>query len=114
MAKRSTPAKPFDSGDQLQVQTRAARLKDRQDQDDEDFKAMMAIPNFRAFVWRLLSRAHVFQTSADVSNPYNTFFREGERNGGLQLMADVMRLCPQHYQTMAAESAKRDKELNDG
>lgn len=112
MAK-SAP-KALDAGDQHQVETRAARLKDRQREADEEFKAMMAVPGFRAFLWRLLERTHVFEISADVGSANQTFFREGERNVGLGLMADVLRLCPEQYRAMSEEAAQRAKELMDG
>jgi len=110
MAQAQT--KPFDSGDQHQVETRAKRIKIAEQATDNEFRAMMDVPQFRAFMWGLLTRTHVFAISADVTNANNTFFREGERNVGLSLIADVMRLCPEKYQTMAAEAAKREETIN--
>lgn len=104
--------KPFDSGDQHQVDTRAKRLKVVAQSADQEFARMMEAPAFRAFVWKLLGRCHVYETSADVTNANNTFFREGERNIGLGLMADVLRLAPEQYQTMAAEAAKREEQID--
>ena len=74
----------------------------------------MAEPRFRAFVWRLLGRCHVYELSADPGNPHRTYLREGERNVGLGLVADILRLCPEHYETMSREGARRTRELNDG
>lgn len=103
---------PFDSGDQHQVETKAKRLKVVAQTADQEFARMMEVPGFRAFVWRLLQRCHCYEQSADVTNANNTFFREGERNIGLGLMADVLRLAPAQYAVMAAEAAKREEDLN--
>ena len=35
-----------------------------------------------------------------------TIFREGERNVGLQVLADITRLCPELYARMAGETQK--------
>ena len=101
----------IDIGDQYQSETRAKRVKLARKRRDGDFVAMMEVPGFRAFVWRLLGAAHVFETSIGA-DPHQTSFREGERNIGLMLWADVARLCPRQFPLMAAEAAKRDEDLH--
>ncbi len=101
----------IDIGDQHQTETRAKRHKAARKRTDDEFESMMEVPGFRAFVWRLLGTAHVFETSLGA-DPHQTAFREGERNIGLMLWADVQRLCPQKFPLMAAEAAKRDEERN--
>ena len=102
---------PRDLGDQHQNETLAKTLKAATRIEDKAFVDMMAVPQFRAFVWRLLERAHVFETSM-TADPHMTAFREGERNMGLGLMVEINRLCPAQYPVMAAEAAKRKEALN--
>ena len=106
------PDQIFDAGDQHQVDTKAKRLKVVTQTADQEFAAMMDVPAFRAFMWKLLERTHVYEASADVTNPNQTYFREGERNIGLGLMADVLRLAGDKYPLMAAEAAKRKEDLD--
>lgn len=104
--------KPFDAGDSHQVDTRAKRVKLAQLRADEDFRSAMGVPGFRAFMWELLTRCHLFEISADLTSPHNTYFREGERNVGLRYLNDIVRLCPDQYRVMSEEATKREEELN--
>ena len=107
---------PLDIDDRQQTGIRAQRLRLARQRSDGEFAAMMEGAGFRAFLWRLLAVTHVFETSvcttAAGSDPHRTYFREGERNIGLMLFADVHRLCPRQYPLMAQEAAQRDEELN--
>lgn len=77
-----------------------------QRRDDEEFAALMAGAPFRAFVWRLLARARLHETSFN-RDPLLMAFAEGERNAGLALLHDIDRLCPNQYPAMAEEAARR-------
>ncbi len=48
-------------------------------------KAVMASKGGRAWIYDMLSRAHIFSSSIGQT-PYLTYFAEGERNQGLQLL----------------------------
>lgn len=89
----------------LDAATRRAQRTRRQ--DDDAFVALMAQERFRAFVWRLLVRAHVNETSFTADAALMAF-REGERSVGLMLVRDLDRLCPHHHRTMAEEAARRE------
>lgn len=58
----------------------------------------------RRFMWRLLSRAMVFQTTFTGNS--TTFFNEGRRALGLELLADVNNVALPEYMQMT-EEAKR-------
>lgn len=53
----------------------------------EDFKWLMKHEAGRRFMWRVLSMTGVFRTSMTGDN--RTFFNEGARSVGLQLMAEL-------------------------
>ncbi|MDA8231577.1 MAG: hypothetical protein M0006_09585 [Magnetospirillum sp.] len=66
------------------------------------FKAVMATPEGRRYVWWLLERCGVFRTS--FTGDSATFFNEGQRNVGLTLLGDIHAVCPEHYLTMLTEA----------
>lgn len=73
-----------------------------QQQQDEDFRWLMSDQRGRRIVWRLLSEAGVFQTSFNPE-AMTMAFKEGQRTAGLQLLAQVHKLCPDLYTTMMKE-----------
>ena len=100
----SEAQQPFDAADPASVadRNRKLRLKDR-----ERLSALGAIMEHkttRAWLHDLLVRAHVFETSFS-NNSHAMAFREGERNLGLQVLADALRADPDAYITMIKEGA---------
>lgn len=94
----------LDLGESGQVDERREKLRRQVRQEAEDFKALMQQPIFRAFVWRLLGEAQVFQPIM-TGNSY-TFMNEGKRQIGLWVLEQVNRLCPDLYVTMTKEARK--------
>ena len=74
-----------------------------------DLRWVMSTKQGRRFMWRLLSRAGVFQSSFSTNNAVMAF-NEGNRNAGLQQLNDVMEACPDRYTEMLAEQ----KDAKDG
>ena len=82
----------------------------------EDFLWLMGDPRGRRIMWRLLEMTGIYRSSFTGNS--ETFFREGARNVGLQLVAEIHNLCPEQYSLMTQEqrdhaarlsSAKRPK-----
>jgi hypothetical protein len=94
----------IDLGDSVQVDDRREKLRRQSRQEAEDFKALMQQPMFRAFAWRLLGEAQVFQPIM-TGNSY-TFLNEGKRQIGLWVLEQINRLCPDLYVTMTKEARK--------
>lgn len=67
----------------------------------DDFKFVMEDKRGRRFVWRLLEKCGVFRTSFTGDN--ETFFKEGQRNVGLAILAAVHEACPEKYAVMLKE-----------
>jgi len=67
--------------------------------EDKEMRALMALPEGRAFVHRLLQTAGVFRPSF-AGDPYHTAFNEGQRNLGLWALN---RLLPDEYAQMMKE-----------
>lgn len=80
----------------------AAANKLEREQEVSDFKYLMELPQFRRFAWRLLERAGVFRTSFAM-NGLEMAFKEGHRNAGVQLLAEMTELCPNRYLQMIKE-----------
>ena len=93
-----------DLGDNQQVNERRDKIRRQDRQIAEDFKTLMELPSFRAFIWRLLGEAQVFQPIM-TGNSY-TFLNEGKRQIGLWALEQINRLCPDLYVTMTREARK--------
>lgn len=77
--------------DPRQVDERARKARNNRKQELEDMKAVLATPEGRRFVWRLLER--VYQASFNPNNSVMSF-NEGERNAALKLWKDVIEADP--------------------
>ena len=98
---------PYDTSSPEQVN--AARKKSgRKRRDDLSVVgALMETRQGRAWIYGKLAGAHIWQQSFIQGSPDGTAFREGERNQGLQLLAEVQAASPQEYVTMCEEAAGR-------
>jgi hypothetical protein len=77
------------------------RNKQANEQEKEDFKWLMGSKRGRRIVWRLLERTGVYRSSFTGNS--ETFFREGQRNVGLMLMAQINESSPDQYALMLKE-----------
>jgi hypothetical protein len=75
----------------------------------EDMKWLMGSKRGRRIVWRILERTGIFRSSFTGNS--ETFFKEGMRNVGLVLMAQINEACPESYTTMVKE--QNDHRSND-
>lgn len=57
----------------------------------------------RKWIYDMLERCHCYSTSFIQGSPDATAFREGERNIGLQLLADVQTAASETYLLMLQE-----------
>lgn len=58
----------------------------------------------RQWIYGILESAHIFSTTFIMGSPDGSAFREGERNHGLPLLADVQSAAPDLYLTMIQEA----------
>src|SRR5262245_7608246 len=79
---------------------KAAQQAERERQDL--IRGLMAQPAGRRYVYEKLVAAHIFRTSFSV-DALAMAFAEGERNQGLQLLTDVMSVCPDMFVRMMQE-----------
>ena len=98
------------TGDRSRLsKSRGAEDRKRQsvlsERHDADLVWLMCQREGRRFIWRLLQSCRLYETS--LAGTSAAFFREGERNVGLRVLADIVRLCPDLHARMAIEFAAR-------
>lgn len=101
----------------LRGQERAKEQSDERnklsfDQERADLQWLMGSKRGRRIMWRLLERTGVWRSSFTGNS--ETFFREGQRNVGLWLMAQIHEVCPDHYALMLKEQQDVRKHTDDG
>ena len=101
----------YDAGNRRHVGRRRKASSVERRRGREAVRWLMDDPRGRRFVWALLARAGLFRSSM-TTTPELTAFNEGRRDMGLALLADVMRLCPETYARMQAESISRQPASN--
>jgi hypothetical protein len=67
-----------------------------------DWKWLMSSKQGRRIAWRLLDKAGVYRTSFTGNS--ETFFKEGMRNMGLFIVAEIQAHSPEAYALMLTES----------
>jgi len=85
-------------------QVKAAESKElrKREQELKDLSDVLQTPYGRRFVWRYLEKCGVYRSSYTGNS--ETFFREGERNIGLQLVTDIMDANPEMYLKLVREN----------
>jgi len=95
--------------------TTAAReqavLEAAAEQERNDLRTVMATPEGQRVVWKWLAKGRVFAPCFDGSS--RTFYREGRREFGLEIMSEVLDVCPELY-VQAALQMKAHKTEDDG
>jgi len=93
-----------DLSDKKDVSERNARLKSRQRENDDAFLSLVATKQGRQWLFDHLAVCHIFVTT-HRAEPTASAFAEGERNVGLRLLGDIMRLSPHTFAQMLEENA---------
>jgi hypothetical protein len=71
---------------------------------DAALAEVMATADGRLWMWRRLAACGVFRSSWDP-DAARMSFNEGRRDVGLQLLADINRICPDQFGPMQKENA---------
>jgi len=93
----------YNASDTRQIKAAIKQAKTDRALDDGVLTMVMTTPNGRAWMWRHLSRCHAFATPYTNDNNA-TNFRCGEQNIGLELIADLLRACPDQFIFMMREA----------
>lgn len=82
--------------------------EDERRKDLADIEKQMETAQGRRIIWRLLEQCKVFATTFSAE-PLVMAFNEGQRNTGLQFLADVMEVAPKKYMVMTLEAQERKR-----
>ena len=104
--KKDKDSKPYVHDDPDAIRQAKVNASVLEKMRRDDISALMAMPEFRRYVWWLLEQSHVFRTSFTGNS--ETFFREGERNIGLKVFLEINQECPEHYATMVKENTHKE------
>jgi hypothetical protein len=103
----SDPKQVEDVGDDVQVKERKTKRQLQKEREDEEMKQILDTYGGRAFMWRLLSSCGVFRTS--FTGNASTYFNEGKRQIGLEVLKEILELDSKAFQIMQQEAVERDK-----
>jgi hypothetical protein len=99
------PGQPYDAADPEQVERQKQAAARHAKAMRVVVATLMATQDGRAWVWGQLVNCHIFQPSFVPGDSHATAFRDGERNSGLRILADVMSAAPELYVMMAKEAS---------
>ena len=99
---------PFDAGNARQVSERTRKARREQAEQDNVLVQVMTTTAGRRWMWWLLSECGVFRSSFSPEALVMAKC-EGERNIGLILTAQIMRVRPMEYVTMTTENTEKVK-----
>lgn len=92
----------MNTADEQQVKESQKQEEKRQKRREKALLHVMGTPQGREFIWGLLEDARIFRSSFTGNSA--TFFNEGRRDFGLQLLNDVQHYCPKLYLDMQREA----------
>lgn len=91
------------TGPETEAEAAAAKeARDTELRDQKDLRDMLATPFGRRFLWRLLSRTHLFATSFST-DPLCMAHQEGERRIGLEVLAWMTDADPKGFAKLMAD-----------
>ena len=100
---------PYNAGDAQQVAKAQSKAKTRELQRKAGLRLLMNTPEGRMWMWELLGLCGVYHSSFSVDG-LSMAFKEGRRDIGLRLTAEINRLGPELYARMVAENNERGSE----
>jgi hypothetical protein len=99
-------AKPYDAGDEEQVSKQKTTHRSKAETDDEYLRVVISTYEGRALVWRILALAGVFRSS--FTGDVHTYYNEGKRGIGLEIIEILNTVDPQALVLMQDENIMRE------
>lgn len=94
------------AADESQVKGAEKAEKRAKQREMNEILTILQTSQGRQYIWRLLEKCGVYQSSFDNSGS-RVYFNEGQRNIGLMILADVNDADPDAYVTMMKEAKER-------
>lgn len=92
------------AADKSQIKSAARKQRWSREKELNDVRVILSTKHGRRLWWRYLGRCGVFASTFTGNN--TTFFKEGERNIGLMLLADLNEAMPEAYALMQKEASE--------
>jgi hypothetical protein len=108
----NNPALVRSTSDAEQVSRARESESDRRDRQDAELRGVLNSYPGRSVIWRVLEQCGIYELSFS-GDSHRTAFREGNRNVGLFLLTEVMRVAPDAYGLMQRESVARTQRMRD-
>jgi|WetSurMetagenome_2_1015567.scaffolds.fasta_scaffold00850_4 hypothetical protein len=96
---------PFNASDPAQVAAKRRSAGRKRKAEESVVYTIMSTQSGREWIHGLLSSCHCFSTSF-TGDSLSMAFKEGERNIGLMLTAQIMKASPDEFVTMLKEHNK--------
>lgn len=100
--KPADSKEPFNAGDPEAIKKRERDSKDLERRRINGLKVIVENEDARLWLWGLLEFCGISRSSFTGNS--ETFFREGARNVGLKVQAELVKNYPESYITMMKES----------
>lgn len=97
----------YDAGDPAHVKRKKTRAQIKREGESEDIKQVLETQSGRNYVWKLLTSCGIYKSSFTGNS--TTFFNEGKRSIGLEMLEDILATVPNAYAKMSAENNNKDK-----
>src|SRR6266571_4351878 len=97
----------YDAGNKKDIRRAEKAARQSELVRSDIVRGIMSQPPGRAYIYDRLSVAHIFHSSFSA-DPLRMAFSEGERNIGLQLLADLLAFCPHQFTLMLQERNAED------
>lgn len=95
-----------DVGDEKSVARKLTKSQRIEERELDDLNSVLSTYKGRAFLWKHLSVCGIYSVSFTGDN--YTFFKEGKRSVGLELMTEIEGADPYALSKMRDEAIERD------
>lgn len=92
------------SNDENEIKEAKIKAKIQQDNYDSSLKFILSTKEGQTVLWKILSDCRLFQSSFTGSS--ETFYLEGKRAVGLNLLSEIIRIDPEAFIKM--QQAKKE------
>jgi hypothetical protein len=99
------PDGPLNTAEPVSVKRVGDKAKAKQRALDDAMAAMLEQQATRRWLWDVLTGAHIF-ASCFAADGLVMAMKEGERNLGLKILAQAMRVSPENYTIMVQEAQR--------
>ena len=101
----------YNAENETQVKGRKRKAELQRERELNDLRFVMGHEQGRRLVWRILTNTGMNRTSFET-NALSMAMKEGQRNVGLMLMAEIMEADTKSYLTMQLEAANLKEQDN--